>query len=119
MTLASLTRFDTELKRWFKRKSVPIWITEYGHQTKPPDPFGVSYATQAAYIRQAIAMARKLPFVGMFIWFVYQDDPGQPWDSGVYARGGSAKGASPRSFSASAKTARRSERASTRSAPGR
>jgi hypothetical protein len=103
VSLASLTRFDTELKRWFKRRSVPIWITEYGHQTKPPDSFGVSFATQAAYIRQAISMTKKLPFVGMFIWFVYQDDPGQPWDSGIYSQGGAAKGASPRAFGASAR----------------
>jgi hypothetical protein len=103
VSLASLTRFNTELKRWFKRKNVPIWVTEYGHQTKPPDSFGVSYATQSLFIRQAISMARKLPFVGMFIWFVYHDDPGQPWDSGLYSQNGSAKGSSPRSFAASAK----------------
>jgi hypothetical protein len=48
-------------------------------------------------------MTRKLPFVGMFIWFVYHDDPGQPWDSGLYSQNGSAKGSSPRSFAASAK----------------
>jgi hypothetical protein len=103
VTLASLPRFNTELKRWFKRKSVPMWITEYAHQTRPPDALGVSYTTQAAYIRQAIAMAKKLPYVQMFIWFVYQDDPGQPWDSGLYARGGGAKGSSARSFSAAAR----------------
>lgn len=103
VSLASLPRFDTELKRWFKRKSVPIWVTEYGHQTRPPDSFGVSYATQAAYIRQSIAMAKTLPFVQMFIWFVYQDDPGQPWDSGVYTQAGAAKGSSPRAFAVSAR----------------
>ena len=82
---------------------MPIWITEYGYETKPPESLGVSYATQALYIRQSIVMVRKLPFVGMFIWFVYQDDPGQPWDSGLYARGGGAKGSSARVFAASAK----------------
>ncbi len=103
ITLSSLPRFETELKRWFKKKTVPIWITEYAHQTNPPDSFGVSFATQAAYIRQAIAMTRKLPYVGMFIWFVYKDDPGQQWDSGLYSRGGSAKGSSPNAFARSAK----------------
>jgi hypothetical protein len=103
VTLASLPRFETELKRWFRRATVPIWITEYAHQTRPPDDLGVTYATQAAYIRQAIAMARKLPYVQMFIWFVYHDDAGQQWDSGLYARGGGAKGSSPRAFSAMAK----------------
>ena len=104
VTLSSLPRFETELKRWFKRKTVPIWVTEYGHETNPPDrSFGISYATQAAYLRQAIAMAKKLPYVGMFIWFVYQDNEGQPWDSGLYARSGAAKGSSPNAFARSAK----------------
>ena len=104
VTLSSLPRFETELKRWFKRKTVPIWVTEYGHETNPPDrSFGISYTTQAAYLRQAIAMAKKLPYVEMFIWFVYHDSEGQPWDSGLYTRSGSAKGSSPNAFSRAAK----------------
>ena len=103
VSLASLPRFDESLKTWFKRKSVPIWITEYGHQTKPPDAFGVSYATQAAYIQQSISMVTSYPFVSMFIWFVFQDDQGQPWESGVYTEGGVPKGTSPTRFSASAR----------------
>jgi Cellulase (glycosyl hydrolase family 5) len=102
VSLASLPRFDESLKTWFKRKSVPIWITEYGHQTKPPDSLGVSYAKQAAYIQQSISMAASYPFVNMFIWFVYQDDQGQPWESGVYTQSGSSKGSSPARFKASA-----------------
>ena len=57
VSLASLPRFDESLKTWFKRRSVPIWITEYGHQTRPEDSLGVPYATQAAYIQQSISMA--------------------------------------------------------------
>jgi Cellulase (glycosyl hydrolase family 5) len=103
VSLKSLPRFNASLKTWFRRKSVPIWITEYGHQTKPPDTFGISYARQAAYVRQSINMVRPMPFVTMFIWFVYQDDPGQPWDSGVYTRGGAAKDGSAASFSRTAR----------------
>jgi len=102
VTLASLPRFEENLKRWFKRKTVPIWITEYGHETKP-DTRGISYAKQAAYIRQSITIARKYPFVTMFIWFVFRDDPGQPWESGVYTPAGVAKGNSPPRFSAAAR----------------
>jgi hypothetical protein len=102
VSLASLPRFEDNLKTWFHRKSVPIWITEYGHQTKPPDALGVSYAKQAAYIQQSMSMAARLPFVNMFIWFVYQDDQGQPWESGVYTQGGSPKGSSPTRFKVSA-----------------
>ncbi len=103
VSLASLPRFNASLKTWFKRKSAPIWITEYGHQTKPPDAFGVPYATQAAYIQQSIAIAKSYPFVSMFIWFVYRDDQGQEWESGLYTQAGAAKGTSPARFSASAR----------------
>ena len=47
-------------------------------------------------------MAARLPFVNMFIWFVYQDDQGQPWESGVYTQSGSPKGSSPVRFKVSA-----------------
>jgi hypothetical protein len=98
IALASLPRFRRNLDRWFRLRSPQIWVTEYGHQTRPEDFFGVSYAKQATYIRQSIAMARKMPFVGMFIWFVYQDDQGQPWDSGLYTQAGAPKGSSPAAF---------------------
>jgi hypothetical protein len=103
VTLGSLPTLHTNLKRLFNRKSVPIWVTEYGHETRPQDPFGVSYAKQAAYIRQSIALARSYPFVQMFVWFVYQDDPGQPWDSGLYTQTGDPKGSSAPRFEAAAK----------------
>jgi hypothetical protein len=103
VTLGSLPTLEANLKKLFNRKSVPIWVTEYGHETAPQDAFGISYAKQAAYVRQSIAIARSYPFVTMFVWFVYQDDPGQPWDSGLYTQTGSAKGSSPPRFSAAAK----------------
>jgi hypothetical protein len=48
-------------------------------------------------------MVSNYPFVGMFIWFVFQDDQGQPWESGVYAESGAPKGTSPTRFSTSAR----------------
>jgi len=102
VSLASLSRFDESLKTWFNRKSVPIWITEYGHQTRPPDSLGIPWSTQAAYVSQSIAMAKSYPFVTMFIWFVYQDDQGQPWESGLYTEGGVPKANSPTKFRQSA-----------------
>ena len=103
ISLGSLPQLEDSLKTLFKRKSVPIWVTEYGHQTKPPDSLGVSFATQAKFIQQAMSMVAGYPFVDMFIWFVFQDDPGQPWESGVYAQNGAAKGSSPARFTASAR----------------
>jgi Cellulase (glycosyl hydrolase family 5) len=103
VSLALLPRFDAELKRWFKRKSVPIWVTEYGHQTRPEDSLGIPYARQAAYIQQSISIVSRYSFVPMFIWFVYQDDQGQPWESGIYTRNGTPKGPSPGRFTATAR----------------
>jgi hypothetical protein len=105
VSLALLPRFDTELKRWFKRKSVPIWITEYGHQTRPEDSLGIPYAKQAAYIQQSMSMVSRYSFVPMFIWFVYQDTQGlgPEWESGIYTRGGNPKGQSPSRFTTTAR----------------
>jgi hypothetical protein len=99
VSLTSLPRFHDSLKKWFRQKNPQIWVTEYGHQTRPQDSLGVSYATQSKYITQAINLAKKYPYVGMFIWFVYQDDPGQEWESGLYTQAGAPKGRSPSQFS--------------------
>jgi Cellulase (glycosyl hydrolase family 5) len=105
VSLALLPRFDTELKRWFKRKSVPIWITEYGHQTRPEDSLGIPYAKQAAYIQQSMSMVSRYSFVPMFIWFIYQDTQGAgpEWESGIYTRSGNPKGQSPARFTTTAR----------------
>ena len=91
VSLSSLPRFETSLDSWFHRKNVPIWITEYGHETKPGEPLGVTEAQQAAYIPQAIGLARKDPRVQMFIWFVFRDSVGSTWQSGLYRLNGAAK----------------------------
>jgi hypothetical protein len=104
VSLASLPRFQKNLQKWFKRKSPQVWVTEYGHQTRPQDSFGVPYSTQATYIKRAIDITRRFSFVPMFVWFVYQDSPGQPWESGLYTSTGTAKAPSPTRFQASART---------------
>jgi hypothetical protein len=63
----------------------PLWITEYGYQTNPPDRnFGVSYAKQAQWLAQAYAIARKNPHIGMMLWFLIKDEPALGgWQSGL------------------------------------
>jgi Cellulase (glycosyl hydrolase family 5) len=103
VSLGSLPKLHTNLRKWFKRKDVSIWVTEYGHQTRPQDRLGVTYSTQATYIKRSISLAQKFKFVSMFIWFVYQDDPGQPWESGIYTSSGAAKNPSPSRWTSSAR----------------
>jgi aryl-phospho-beta-D-glucosidase BglC (GH1 family) len=96
VTLTSLPQFGTDLDTWFGRKNIPIWITEYGHETKPGEPKGVTEAQQAKYVQQAIALAKANPRVPMFIWFVFQDSQGSLWQSGLYRTDGTAKPAQSR-----------------------
>jgi polysaccharide biosynthesis protein PslG len=93
VTLVNLAHFETSLDTWFKRRGIPIWITEYGHETRPAEPRGVSNAQQAAYTRIAVDFVRKDPRVQMFVWFVFRDSDRSPWQSGFYAADGQAKAA--------------------------
>ena len=52
VNLVQIPTFDRDLDKWFKRKVTAIWITEYGFQTKPGQPKGVTPAT-AGRLREA------------------------------------------------------------------
>jgi hypothetical protein len=78
-------------KLWRGRKRV--WITEYGFQTNPPDRlFGVSFARQAKYVTQSVAIARANPRIDVFIWFLMRDDTSAAgWQSGFLTTKGKKK----------------------------
>ena len=95
VALSTLGRFETDLDRWFGRKGIRIWISEYGVETKPGEPRGVTEPQQARYLRQAIGMLRADRRVDLFIWFVFRDSAGSSWQSGLYRKNGSAKPARP------------------------
>jgi hypothetical protein len=106
VAFSTLPQFERDLDKWFGRKNIPIWITEYGNETRPGEPKGVTEAQQAAYVPQAIAFARKDPRIPMFVWFVFRDSSGSPWQSGVYRASGAPKPAAAR-WAAAAKSADR------------
>ena len=91
VSMTSLTRFGLSLDKWFGRKNIPLWLTEYGHETRPEDPQGVSYAQQASYMRTAFQMAKAQPRVQMLIWFIMRDEPSAVWQSGLLTFGGLEK----------------------------
>jgi hypothetical protein len=91
VAFSTMSRFGADLAKWFKRP-VPIWVTEYGEQTKPQYPFGgVSYAQQAAHIKQALQLAQANPYVEMFVWFIFRDSTAQTWFSGILDKNGKKK----------------------------
>jgi hypothetical protein len=91
VTLANIGDLSKELKRLYGTK--PIWITEYGYQTNPPDrTIGVSWSAQAKYLTQAFAIARKNPRIQMMLWFLLKDEPFLGgWQSGLMTASGRIK----------------------------
>ena len=91
VTMGNLGDLTKELVRLYGDK--PLWLTEYGYQTKPPDRFfGVSWKTQAKYLSQAYSIARKNRRVGMFVWFLIRDERAlRGWQSGLQTASGKPK----------------------------
>jgi hypothetical protein len=71
----------------------PLWITEYGYQTNPPDAFyGVTWQKQAEYLRQAYELARANPRIDLLTWFLLRDSPSLgEWQSGLITADGRKK----------------------------
>jgi hypothetical protein len=62
------------VRRYFGPK--PVWLTEYGYQTNPPDTFlGVPPKRQATLLGLAAMRAWRLPRVTMLIQYLYRDEP--------------------------------------------
>ena len=98
VTLSSLNRLtralDGAMRRHGSRRRLPLWLTEYGYETNPPDRFKPTYSQQARYINQAEYMAWRTPRVRSFGQFLLRD-AGAPisltFQSGLISRGGRRK----------------------------
>ena len=87
-TIGNLPTLSRTLKRVFQRygqpmpggakSQVPLYMTEFGYQTNPPDPTGVSLAKQAAYDNEAEYITWKNANVKTLTQFLLQDDKAQP-----------------------------------------
>jgi hypothetical protein len=76
--IANLGRLERGLNRMLAtygvHRTIPIYFTEYGYQTKPPDPFQVvGPAKQAVYLNEADYMAWKDPRVRSVSQFLLYD----------------------------------------------
>jgi hypothetical protein len=91
ITMATLERLLTSVSRAWGAKR--IWLTEFGYQTNPPDPWlGVSKATQARYVAEAALRAYAAPRVDMLVQYLIQDEPDvSRWQSGLMSSTGALK----------------------------
>jgi hypothetical protein len=79
VTLVVLSRLTRTLDRIFRRYGVarrlPVWLTEYGYQTDPPDRIiGVSWRRQAAWLNEADYIAHRNRRVRAVAQFLLVDD---------------------------------------------
>ena len=78
-TLSGIPRLTRTLDRaagvYGQANRFPIWMTEYGYQTDPPDPtVGVSFARQAAWLDDATYVAFRNKRIASFSQFLLVDD---------------------------------------------
>jgi hypothetical protein len=90
-TMARLSTIRADVTKYFGAK--PLWLTEYGYQTNPPDRLlGVSYALQAQYIGEAALHVWEQPGATMLIQFLVRDEPDLGgWQSGLFTARGARK----------------------------
>ncbi len=80
VTIASLGRLTDALQRVMaaydlaRPGGLPLYLTEFGYQSNPPSPIGVSLARQAAYLDQAEFIAYTNPHVRTLSQFLLRDD---------------------------------------------
>ena len=78
--LSDLSRLEQTLDAIFAADAVPrqlpIYLTEYGYETNPPNPYrGVRPATQAVYLDEAAYLAWRDPRVRSLSQFLLRDSP--------------------------------------------
>ena len=72
----------------------PIWITEYGYQTNPPDTLlrRQLERSRLPISAQAYEIAKANPRIGLFTWFLLKDSPSPDgWQSGLITADGRKK----------------------------
>ena len=89
VTLGVLSRLTVALDKAGKAKALPrglpIYLTEFGIQSRPDRIQGVSFAKQAAYLSIAEHMAYVNPRVRSFSQYLMADDPKRASDLNPYA----------------------------------
>jgi hypothetical protein len=85
--LPKLTRTLNAILHHYGRSKpggLPLYLTEFGYQTSPPDPLGVTLRRQAAYLNEAEFISYTNPAVRTLDQFLLVDDkpiPGFPRNS--------------------------------------
>jgi hypothetical protein len=66
---------DTAARAGVIPRRMPVYLTEFGFQTRPPDPFGVSLRQQAAYLNYSDYVAFRNPRIASVAQYELSDEP--------------------------------------------
>jgi hypothetical protein len=98
LSIGNFQRFLNQVNRLWRGRRLPIWITEYGWQTKYRgyrDQYAVTDLQQAKFLRESIRIFRtRYPRVTRITWFLVKDEPltrPSTWQSGFRRLDGTAK----------------------------
>ncbi len=95
VTIANLGRLSDALQRILavygedRPGGLPLYLTEFGYQSTPPSPIGVSLSRQAAYLNQSEFIAYTNPHVRTLSQFLLHDDSLRPGASALVRAGAS------------------------------
>jgi hypothetical protein len=84
--VAKVVRAGVRFGRILPKGNKPLWADEFSWDSNPPDPHGVSLATQATWLEQAFYLLWRQG-VSTALWFVIADAPPVPSYSGTYQAG--------------------------------
>lgn len=82
-------------------RRTPLWITEFGWDSRPPDPGGLKAWLHARWVAEALYRAWRAG-VRTFFWFGLRDEarggrpPNQSVESGLYLRGATLEADTPK-----------------------
>ena len=101
IAIGNFDRFQAEVNRLWRGQRFPIWITEFGWQTKTGrlDQYAVSEQQQTRFLRESIALFRtQFKRVNRITWFLIKDEPvvtpdgrQNTWQSGFRRLNGTKK----------------------------
>jgi hypothetical protein len=91
--LTKVARAAAKAGTLLPHKAVPLWVTEFGYDSNPPNRSAVSTATQAKWLEQAFFIFWH-EGVTTALWYLVRDQTppySQNYFSGVYFRNGTPK----------------------------
>jgi len=72
----------------------PLWVTEFGYDSDPPNPAGLPVAEQARWLEQSLYVFWS-EHVNTVLWYLIRDEPGRDYAttyySGIYFYSGKKK----------------------------